>query len=499
MSDFSQLTIYKGKNMHSIFTANLAKIIAGELYGRGDLTVNAVSIDSRVPCPQGIFFALRGENFDGHDYLNNAIERGCVAVVVEKAVLSADLNNMAQIVVPDSKKALGDLAKWWRNQLDLKMIAITGSSGKTTLKEMTANILKFTAHRNGLPVESVTYTQGNLNNDIGVPLTLLRLTEKTKYAIVELGANHLHEIAYTTALVQPDVAVVNNFAKAHLEGFGSLKGVAQAKGEIFQGLKANGVAVINLDCHSLEQWQSTIGERKIQTFSKNNHQADYYAKNQQVAGEFTHFTMIYPQGQSEIKSAYMGEHNVANALSAAALAMNIGATIEDVQQGLKEKMVVKGRLLFEYLTPDLCLIDDTYNANVASMQAGINVLASLNGVKILVLGDMGELGAYSEECHHEVGKFAQNSEVDYVFTLGEKSQIIAGICANQSADFQGKGFLNIEDLMECLEALITNKLQSHHKVNLLVKGSRSMRMERIIDLLKKNLTHKEQGNANLVR
>ncbi|VEJ09610.1 UDP-N-acetylmuramoyl-tripeptide--D-alanyl-D-alanine ligase [Actinobacillus delphinicola] len=466
--------------MIKITTEKLSEILDGELVGNGDITLSNISTDSRKPCQDGIFFALKGENFNGHRYVNDAIEQGCRALVVEKLCKISEDAQVAQIIVKNSKLALGKLAKWLKFTLSPQTAAITGSSGKTTVKEMTAAILQQTAHRLGLNNDAVLFTQGNFNNDIGVPLTLLRLTEQTKFAVIELGANHLKEIAYTTKIANPDIAVINNFAHAHLEGFGSLQGVAKAKGEIFLGLKENGTAVINLDCQDLPLWQKNIADREIQSFSIKDPQADYFADDILLLAQGTTFNLHTPAGDMEIYLPYAGMHNVSNALAATALAMKLGANLNDVKQGLHQRMQVKGRLYFEDINDHLTLIDDTYNANVSSMKAAISVLKQQSGFRILVLGDMGELGENSTTCHQQVGEFAKNAQLDCVFTLGEKSQSIAKICG-------GKAFFNLEDMMAFLIPFVQSKCQQQ-KVTLLAKGSRSMHMENVISSLKDNLS-----------
>lgn len=463
--------------MIEISTQELADILQGELIGNPHQRLMNISIDSRQQTQQAVFFALKGINFDGHHYVNDALAQGCVAFVIEKpCALSSP-----QIIVPDSKQALARFAQWLKARFSPKTVAITGSCGKTTVKEMTANILAYTAKNLGLGQDAVLATQGNLNNDIGVPLTLLRLTEKVKFAVVELGANHQGEIAYTTALVRPDVALINNVALAHLAGFGDLAGVVQAKGEIFQGLLPDGVAVLNGDSHSAElaYWRNEIGLRKCQTFSLLNKEADYFADNVQCGRDHSTFTLHTPQGKAEIYLPFAGRHNIANALAATSLSLNIGASLQDVVQGLCQKMQTKGRLCFEQLTPQLCVIDDTYNANVASMQAGIRVLKQQAGVRILVLGDMGELGEQSQYCHQQVAYEAQKAKLDAVFTLGQQSQVIAEICG-------GKSYTKIGALNEALLHYVREKLSQKQCVSVLVKGSRSMHMEDVVQTLKEN-------------
>ena len=294
--------------MIKLTTQQLAQILNANLIGDGQAVVENINTDTRKSVSNSLFFALKGEHFDAHQYLDKAVEQGATALVVQQA--NTEIAT-PQLVVADTRLALGQLAKWLCEKINPRTVAMTGSSGKTTVKEMTASILQKTA---GNP-EAVLFTNGNFNNDIGVPLTLLRLTEQHKFAVIELGANHQGEIDYTTKLAQPDAALINNIAPAHLEGFGSLEGVAQAKGEIYRGLTLNGVAIINAEHNHLNVWQKEIGEHEIQYFNGK----DYSAKNIHHTAQGSIFTLISPQGEIEINLPYLGEHNVKNALAAPGL------------------------------------------------------------------------------------------------------------------------------------------------------------------------------------
>jgi len=353
-------------------------------------------------------------------------------------------------------------------------VVVTGSSGKTTVKEMTASILQQSA----VDFDDVLFTQGNFNNDIGVPLTLLRLTEKHKFAVIELGANHIGEIAYTTALAQPDVALVNNVMAAHLEGFGSLDGVATAKGEIFRGLTHHGVAIINQAHNYQQKWQKEIGQHAVQYFAYDNPQADFYADAIHFSEQGASFVLHTPQGNVQIDSPYLGEHNVSNALAATALAMNVGATLAQVKKGLEMPSLVKGRLFPIHPCDNLLLLDDTYNANVGSMKSAISVLQKYPAFRVFVVGDMGELGDNTPLCHQEVGEFAQAAKLDLVISFGRSSSAISAV------NF-GRHFTDKTELVAYLTPIIKQQL-TQQKVVVLVKGSRSMKMEDVIDLLKGN-------------
>ena len=456
--------------MITLSLSQIASILEAQLIGDGDVTVENVSTDSRKAVNNGLFFALKGENFDAHDYVMKAAEQGCVATVVEHPTDG----NIAQLIVKDSRLALGQLAKWLREKINPKVVAMTGSSGKTTVKEMTASILQQSA----VDFDDVLFTQGNFNNDIGVPLTLLRLTEKHKFAVIELGANHIGEIAYTTALAQPDVALVNNVMAAHLEGFGSLDGVATAKGEIFRGLTQHGVAIINKAHNYSQKWQAEIGDHSVQYFAYDDPKADYYAENIVFSEQGASFVLHTPQGNVQIDSPYLGEHNVSNALAATALTMNVGATLAQVKKGLEMPSLVKGRLFPIVPCENLLLLDDSYNANVGSMKSAISVLQKYPAFRVFVVGDMGELGDNTLLCHQDVGEFAQAAKLDLVISFGRSSSVISAV------NF-GRHFTDKTELVAYLTPIIKQQL-TQQKVVVLVKGSRSMKMEDVIDLLKGN-------------
>ncbi|MDU8924107.1 UDP-N-acetylmuramoyl-tripeptide--D-alanyl-D-alanine ligase [Pasteurellaceae bacterium LIM206] len=465
--------------MIALTLKKIADILKATLIGSESAAateVAAVSTDTRKNTPQGLFFALKGEKFDGHAYLAKAVEQGCIAVVVEHQCDT----EVPQLLVRDTRLALGQLAQWLKAELKPKTVAITGSSGKTTVKEMTAEILRQTAGS----AEAVLFTNGNFNNDIGVPLTLLRLTPRHRFAVIELGANHQGEIAYTTNLVRPDVALVNNVAPAHLEGFGSIEGVAKAKGEIYRGLPPDGTAIINLNCHYLPNedfsgWGREINGRKIESFSLDNPKADYYAADIRMTENGSTFMLHTPKGQIEIDLPYLGEHNVSNAVAAASLAMNVGAGLQDVKTGLAHKSQVKGRLCPIQVSENLLLLDDTYNANVDSLKSAIKVLQKYPAFRILAVGDMAELGENSRSLHQEAADFAKAAELDLVTSFGRKSAPIAMAC-------RGIHFTDKTGMATYLTEVIQEKLKENQRVVVLAKGSRSMQMEDVIEILKGN-------------
>ncbi|HHF1114444.1 TPA: UDP-N-acetylmuramoyl-tripeptide--D-alanyl-D-alanine ligase [Haemophilus influenzae] len=452
--------------MIKLSTVQLAQILQTKLIGDENVQVEEINTDTRKSISNSLFFALKGEKFDAHQYLEQAVAQGALALVVQQENSSISI---PQLVVKDTRIALGELAKWLREKINPRIVAMTGSSGKTTVKEMTASILQHTA---GNP-EAVLFTNGNFNNDIGVPLTLLHLTEKHRFAVIELGANHQNEINYTTKLVQPNAALINNIAPAHLEGFGSLAGVVQAKGEIYRGLTKNGVAIINAEHNHLDVWQKEISNHAIEYFNGK----DYSVKNVQGNEQGSTFTLVSPQGEIDISLPYLGEHNVKNALAATALAMNVGATLADVKAGLEQRSQVKGRLFPIQVTPNLLLLDDTYNANKDSLCAAIDVLKSYDAFRILCVADMKELGENSLAIHREVGQYVKSSNLDLVCSYGNESAVI-------SEAVLGKHFTDKTEMVDFLVPLIENQLQQNNKVVVLGKGSRSMKMEDVIYSLK---------------
>ncbi|EPT5968079.1 UDP-N-acetylmuramoyl-tripeptide--D-alanyl-D-alanine ligase [Escherichia coli] len=451
--------------MISVTLSQLTDILNGELQG-ADITLDAVTTDTRKLTPGCLFVALKGERFDAHDFADQAKAGGAGALLVSRP-LDIDL---PQLIVKDTRLAFGELAAWVRQQVPARVVALTGSSGKTSVKEMTAAILS--------QCGNTLYTAGNLNNDIGVPMTLLRLTPEYDYAVIELGANHQGEIAWTVSLTRPEAALVNNLAAAHLEGFGSLAGVAKAKGEIFSGLPENGIAIMNADNNDWLNWQSVIGSRKVWRFSPNAANSDFTATNIHVTSHGTEFTLQTPTGSVDVLLPLPGRHNIANALAAAALSMSVGATLDAIKAGLANLKAVPGRLFPIQLAENQLLLDDSYNANVGSMTAAVQVLAEMPGYRVLVVGDMAELGAESEACHVQVGEAAKAAGIDRVLSVGKQSHSIS------TASGVGEHFADKTALITRLKSLIAEQ----QVITILVKGSRSAAMEEVVRALQENGT-----------
>ncbi|MGV3001764.1 UDP-N-acetylmuramoyl-tripeptide--D-alanyl-D-alanine ligase [Vibrio sp.] len=456
----------------------LALITSGSLLGN-NTDITSVTTDTRNIESGALFVALVGERFDAHDFCQQAVDSGANALLVSKKL---DLD-IPQVVVAETQKALGQLGQWMHQQSKAKTLALTGSCGKTTVKEMLAAILKQKGQ--------VLATAGNFNNEIGVPLTLLRTQENDDYAVIELGANHLGEIAYTTSLVQPDIALVNNVAAAHLEGFGSIDGVAKAKGEIYQGLSAGGDAVVNLDSNGLSHWQSILADKSVITFSVDNSDADFYSQQIEVnqRGEAS-FVLMSPLGEKFVSLPMIGKHNISNALAAAAMAIQAGATLDEVVSGLQVPSHVKGRVEAMDLTEEVRVIDDSYNASVPAMKAAADLLANYQGTRWLILGYMAELGDESQALHREVGEHAAQYNFDYVLTFGEDTAIISQLC-QQTDDLStcGKHFTTHSAMIDFIKQHLPNpklEMQADQKHTLLIKGAHSSKMCQVVAALKEN-------------
>ncbi|CAK9886039.1 MAG: UDP-N-acetylmuramoyl-tripeptide--D-alanyl-D-alanine ligase [Candidatus Erwinia impunctatus] len=450
--------------MISLSLLTLAQVTRGQLFGR-DVVVDAVTTDTRKNQRGCLFVALKGAHFDAHDFAQAALDSGATALLVERKLPLP----VPQVVVADTRQALGALAGWLRRQVNPRVVALTGSSGKTSVKEMTAAILR--------QCGETLFTAGNLNNDIGVPLTLLRLTREHQYAVIELGANHQGEIAYTVSLVGPEAALVNNLSAAHLEGFGSLAGVAQAKGEIFSGLKSQGIAIVNNDSHDPDYWQSALADKKVWYFSSEPQQgSDFFASGISVDVSGSRFLMTTPKGMVDIHLPLPGRHNIANALAASALALAVDAPLSAIQKGLAGISAVPGRLYPIQLSDGQLLLDDSYNANVGSMTAAIEVLAEMPGMRVFVVGDMAELGEDVDACHQQIGEIAAQAGIDKVLSIGQFSQLISAACQG------GEHFTEKSSLIDRLLTL----LSACPEITILVKGSRSAAMDEVVQYLQEN-------------
>jgi UDP-N-acetylmuramoyl-tripeptide--D-alanyl-D-alanine ligase len=448
--------------------SHLAALCGGRLVGE-DREWTEVNNDTRTLQPGQVYLALRGPRFDGNDFVQAAADAGAVGAVIDRPLTNPPL---PVIEVDDGQAALMRAAKGWRAQFGRPVVGVAGSNGKTTTKEMTAAILG----RRG----PCLATRGNLNNHIGVPLTLLRLTGGEASAVIEIGANRAGEVAALVDLARPTIGIITNAGAEHLEGFGDLDGVARAEGEMVAGLPADGVAVINADDPYAELWRDMTHAR-VCTFGADS-PADFCAREVRESltdeGFATSFVLCAPQGEVPVTIRLGGRHNVRNALCAAAAAMAAGASLDDVAAGLGAMQPVGGRLRPLRTRHGARLIDDSYNANPSSMRAGIDVLVSLPGEPWLVMGDMGELGEHARPSHVEIGAYARERGVKRMFATGPLSTL-----AVEAFGGGAHWYPDTDALSRAVDADL------HAGVTLLVKGSRSNRLERVVA----HLTGQTQG------
>ncbi|MBL8534447.1 MAG: UDP-N-acetylmuramoyl-tripeptide--D-alanyl-D-alanine ligase [Betaproteobacteria bacterium] len=429
-----------------------------------DSRVLAVTTDSRAIRRGDLFVALKGERFDGHAFVDAALAAGAAGAVVSDPA-SVATHEAPLLVVPDTRIALGELGAWWRDRFDIPVVGVTGSNGKTSVKEMIAAILRQHAGADG-----VLATEGNLNNDIGLPLMLLRLRAQHRYAIFEMGMNHLGEISYLTALARPTVAVINNAGVAHIGELGSRENIARAKGEILEGLETAGTRVLNADDDFYPYWAGLRTDTRLVRFGV-GHPADVSATYELTNGGSL-LTLQTPAGPSIARLHVPGLHNVRNALAAAAVACVLGIPAATIARGLSAYQGVKGRLQSKIGPGGSVVVDDTYNANPDSMKAAIAWLAQAHGKRMLVMGDMGELGPDAAAMHADVGLFARTQGIDRLYALGETSRRSV-----EAFGAEGRHYDDVESLVRDVAGACDND------TTVLVKGSRFMKMERVVDAL----------------
>ena len=425
-----------------------------------DIEFSTVSIDTRSLQPNDLFVAIKGPNFDGHDFIDEATKKGACAVITERPVVTS----LPQLQVANTTQALGSLAQHYRTEFAIPVIGITGSCGKTSTRALLTSILSLHA--------STLCSERSFNNHIGVPLTLLRINPAHHFAVIEMGTNHFGEIAYLTQLAEPTVALITNAAAAHLEGLTSVEGVAQAKGEIFQGLSPQGTAILNGDDPYFTYWQTLIQPtQRILHFSLEK-PADIYAQNISITAGKPCFTLITPYGETPIALPLLGRHNVANALAAATAAYALDIPLSTIKKGLEQTGAVSKRLNIHLLRNGIQVIDDSYNANPLSVQAAIATLAEQDGNTCLVLGDMKELGSEAWRYHTEAGQLAKVKGIDQLYTYGELSQ-----AASAAFGITAKHFNDQTALITCLQSSLTAP------ATVLIKGSYSMRMDKVAQAL----------------
>lgn len=426
-----------------------------------DAPITGITIDSRQVKPGSLFVALKGTQADGHDFAQDAANRGAAAVLCEHAIENITI---PQLVVNDVAKALAFIAKRYRDEFAIPIIAITGSNGKTSVKEMIYACFPKPAFA----------TPGNFNNQLGVPLSLLQLNSEHRYAVFELGANHVGEIAYTAKLINPDIALVNNIAPAHVGEFGSIEAIAQTKGEIYTHLAPHGTAIINEDDAYAHFWDTQLQTHPVLRFSrKKKTGVDIFADQIQINPQgYAAFTLHTPNWNAALILKAPGLHQVSNALAAASCCYAAGIDKNFIVKGLSEFESVSGRLTILKGCSETTVIDDTYNANLVSVLAAIDVLAHYPGKRILVFGDMGELGEHTDEHHKTVGETARQKKIDMLLTYGKHSKLATQAFGDGAHHFETR-----EDLI----TFIKPKLEPH--TTLLVKGSRSAGMEHIVSAL----------------
>lgn len=434
----------------------VAKIVSCSLPSQNS-TFHGISHDTRTLKPGNLYIAIRGERFDGHDFIEEAYKKGAKAALISRKLQSS----LPQLLVEDTLNALGKVVRSWRDCFSLPIVGVTGSNGKTTTKNMIASILHAACREDA---SQILATHGTLNNNIGLPLTLSQLNRNHRYAVIEMGMNHFNEIAYLTRLAKPTVALITNAAESHIEFLKNVAGVARAKGEIFLGLSHTGTAILNRDDTYFEYWRGSIANRTYLTFGLQNSAADVSA---QLNG--TQFTLQTPRGNINVTLPLLGNHNIMNALAATAATLAMNIDLAFIKKGLENVRAEPGRMRQYHLPNGVRIIDDGYNANPFSLQAAVNALVSLTGTKIIVLGDMKELGPDEKQIHFTAGQNIRKAGIDYLFTFGNLSAATTEGFGKNAQHFTEK-----EKLLAALQPYIKKD------VTILIKGSRSMRMKDIV-------------------
>ena len=434
----------------------IAEIVNGKLNSNEAKEFNEVCTDTRAEVYGKLFIALEGPNFDAHNFAQNAEKLGAIAIIAHKKIHS----NLPVIQVKNTEKAYQDIAAWHRQSHSPVVIAITGSNGKTSTKNMLNSILSIAA-----PTLS---TKGNLNNHLGVPKTLLELEERHKYCIIEMGANHQHEISLLCSIASPDISIITNANNAHLGEFGSEENLVKAKGEILESLTKDSVALINISSTHKETWHEMSGTQSLTFFGKGS---GIYPSEITESKSHINFNLNYSNASLNVNLSMIGLHQVDNALAAAACAIALGIESDVIKKGLENTLPEKGRLELIELE-NFKILDDSYNANPESMKAAIDCIGNFSGEKVLVLGSMGELGIDSKKLHQEIGDYVRQSKIDHLLTIGEDAK-----------EYRGQQF---EDINSIFKSIQTN----HQGSTILIKGSRMMRLNELVD----NLVNSENSS-----
>lgn len=449
--------------INDISLSRLANLIPGVLKGK-DHSCRSISIDTRSLSKGDVYLAIKGEHFDGHAFVEDAVQKGCGGLIVEQC--ADEVNpSVSTLIVDDTVEALNALALWNRQQFKGGLVGLTGSSGKTSTKNMLAAILSEKA--------STSATKGNFNNEIGVPLTLLDIAKEDQFAVVEMGARKPGDIAYLSEIARPDIAVVLNAGQAHIEIFGSYDAIVSTKGEIYDGLGADGIGLINLDDPAHPVWMNKLRGKQVLSFSSQNAQADVYASALKCDAQGSCFNLSYEGASVKVSLPMPGLHHVQNSLAAAAAAIALGLSLEEIAHGLAAVKSSQGRMDRIELA-GLSLLDDSYNANPASVKAALNVLAMQDGYRIAVLGEMAELGREAEALHVDVAAHARDCNIERVLLLGPYAPQMAECIGGRSEVFQTKDAL--------VESIFANE---HQDKIILVKGSRSAAMDEVVTMLKR--------------
>ena len=446
--------------MISLSLSEVATAVLGTLVG-SDHKFIGVSTDTRSLSEGQLFVAIAGEHYDGHDMLEEAEEKGAIGVLVDRVVKGIEIPH---IMVSDTRFALGSLARYWRKRFAVPVIGVTGSAGKTTVKNMLAVILK--------KLGPVLATPANLNNEIGLPLTLLGLSPEIRSVVLEMGAAKQGDIDYLARIAEPTVGVITMCSPAHLTGFGTIDIIAKTKGELISALPKNGTAILNSDDSYFDYWRTLVGSRKLLTFGRSG---DIFSKQEDLSSDGSSFFLCSRERAREVSLKYLGRHNIDNALAASAAASTIGILKRDIAIALSDCPPTAGRLYPLRGKHRLHILDDTYNANPSALSAALEVLRIQSGHKWVVIGDMNELGELSKKFHYQAGKKMGEVGVDRLFTIGEKAEEVGKLFPGPVEHFADSELL--------VRRLIQISVKSEEDICLLVKGSRSMMLENVVDAL----------------
>jgi UDP-N-acetylmuramoyl-tripeptide--D-alanyl-D-alanine ligase len=443
-----------------LLMSDIASVTGGELSGR-DIPVHGVSIDTRTIQAGDLFVAIKGESFDGHDYISMAIEKGCAGVVVE----SGDVSEVPAVLVENTRLSLAQIAGMNRQNFAGKLVGITGSSGKTTAKNLLASIFSQAGR--------TMATKGNFNNEIGVPLTLLTLQQDHEFAVVEMGARRVGDIDYLGSFVRPDVAILLNVGDAHIDVFGSYENIVTAKSEIFNNLAENGAVVFNADDPAAQAWVEMTSDQRTIRFSAGDNDAEVWADVIEYKQDYSRFNLCVEGESTPITLPMPGHHNILNALAASAAAIAVGLTLEQIKYGLESAANDDGRLHAIDLPNGTRVIDDSYNANPASMKAALDVVNLYEGTKIAIVGEMAELGDFSERLHIQVADYGRSTEINQFLLVGPYAEGMARVLGERARVFPDK-----QALIEYLGPMVKGN------ETILVKGSRCAAMDEIVDWLR---------------